>query len=106
MTHYKITTPSFVSLVVTSSDLIVQASPVLHWTVGLSFSDVRAYCRSYGWQIEPLCDDSQPDWLEYDGRVYQLHWNGEAIARITVIEDGEQRDILFDELPDVLRRAL
>lgn len=106
MTTYKITTPHFVAALVASSGHIVQAAPLLHWTVGCSFDTVRDYCRSYGWVIEPLCDDEQPTWLEYDGRAYELHWNDDHIVRITLHENGETRDITFDQLPNQLRGVL
>lgn len=106
MTTYKINTPHFVAALVVSSGTIVQAAPVLHWTVGGSFDAVRSYCRSRGWVIEPLCEDTQPTWLECDGRAYELHWLNDRIVRITLHENGEERDITFDELPDQLRRVL
>lgn len=102
MTTYRILTPSFVGTVVASGDTIIQAAPVLHWTVGGSFSSARDYFVRRGWRVEPVID-VHPDWLECDNRLFELHWAGETIVRITEHVDGETRDVMFDDLPSELR---
>lgn len=106
MTTYRVVAPHFVAGVIASGDLVYQAAPILYWSVGRSFSYLRDYCRAKGWSIEPLDDDTQPSWLEYDGLAYELTWHGDALSRITLHENGETRDLSYAELPEQLKNLL
>lgn len=106
MTTYRVIAPHFVAALVAQSDVVFQAAPILAWAVGKSFSNVRTYCSARGWHLEPLDDEAQPQWLEFDGLAYELHWNGNALMRVSVHEDGEARELSFDELPEQLKGLL
>lgn len=106
MTTYRILAPHFVAGVVADDDIIIQAAPIVGWSVGNSFTDFRDYCQKRGWLIEPLDDSSHPRWLEYEGRAYEIVWRDNAIVRITLHDEGEERDLRVDELPDVLKRLI
>ncbi len=106
MTTYKIIAPHFVAAVIASGDVVYQSAPILHWAVGRSFSYLRDYSRQRGWTIEPLDENTQPVWLEYDGLAYELCWHEETLARITLHENGETRDLTYDELPEQLKKLL
>ena len=107
MTTYRITSPHFVAAIVSSGDDIVQAAPILHWTVGKSVSYVTDYCKARGWQVEPMIEDSRPCWLEVEGQVYEIHWSlSGVITRITRHDGDEPHDLTFDELPEQLKRVI
>ena len=107
MNSYRVNAPHFVAgIIVTPDDLIIQAAPILGWTVGKNFPYVRDYCRSRGWIIEPLPQDSQPRWLEVEGQCYEIVWRNGVIARITLHEGNEPKDLSFDELPECLKKLL
>lgn len=106
MTQYRILSPNFVATLVEAGDAVVQSAPVLSWTVGMSFSTVRDYCQSRGWQIEPMLETHRPQWLEYHGTCYELEWRGNTLLRITEHSDGETRALSFSELPEPLQSLL
>jgi len=106
MTQYRILSPNFVATIVEAGDAVIQSAPVLSWTVGMSFALVRDYCQSRGWVIEPMLELHQPEWLEYHGVCYQLHWKNNTLLRITRHESGEAKDISFSELPFPLQQLL
>ena len=106
MTFYRIVSPHFVASVITNGHIVLQSAPVLGWTVGKTFPYVRDYCAARGWSVEPLDEPVHPDWLEVDGRVYELLWHGEALSRISLHEDGEVTELGYDELPEQLKELL
>lgn len=106
MNTYRIHTPHFIGAIITSDDLVLQAAPLLSWTVGNSFTYVRDVCNARGWQVEPLETAPHPSWIEYDGHVYELHWHNEALTRISLHENGEIHDLTYNELPDELKGLL
>jgi hypothetical protein len=106
MTTYRICAPHFVAALVESGDAVIQAAPILHWTIGKHFSEVRDYCKNRGWRIEPLPESARPHWLEYRGEVFELHWQDDWVTRVSRHTDGEIEDITFDELPEPLRNLI
>lgn len=106
MTTYKILTPSFVAHVVESGDAIIQAAPVLEWTIGKQFSEIRDYCRDRGWQVQPQIEDYVPTWLEHRGHLFEIHRENSIITRISLHENGEIIDITFAQLPAALQHLL
>jgi hypothetical protein len=106
MTTYKILTPNFVAQIVVSADAVIQVAPVLDWTIGKHFSEIRDYCRDRGWQIQPQIEEYRPTWLEHRGHLFEVHWNNETISRISLHEDGEIVDLTFAQLPTPLQHLL
>lgn len=105
MILYRITSPHFVAGLITNGDIIIQAAPILGWTVTKDFSYVRDYCRKKGWSVEPI-EDEQPSWLEIDGLAYEFTWKGDTLSCISLHEDGEVRELGYDELPEQLKELL
>jgi len=100
-------TPTFTAALIVSGDTVLQAGPVLSWTVGERFIMVRNHCKAKGWQIQPLIQDNPPAWFELDNIAYELHWHEGNITRITEHKrDGECRDLRYSELPDILKNLL
>lgn len=106
MTTYRISAPAFVGALIVSSDFVLQAAPILHWAVGKDFRYVRDYCAQRGWIVEPLPDEVRPNWFEFDGQAYELHWVEGVLTRVTRHDLNEERDLRFDELPEVLKQLL
>jgi hypothetical protein len=106
MTTYRISAPHFVAGIVASGDLILQAAPILSWAVGRDFGSVRDYCQRKGWQIEPVLAPRHPTWLELHGSAYELRWDGNRISSVVLHEDGEEKEMTFNELPDELKELL
>lgn len=107
MTSYRVHTPQFVVALIEAGDLVVQAGPLLHWTVGRSFTSVRDHCRARGWIIEPMIDPNPPTWLEVEGLAYELHWHDGRITRITKHErDEDPVDVTMADLPEALKGLL
>lgn len=74
--------------------------------MGKQFSFVRDYCQSRGWIVEPLDNEPHPQWMEFDGKAYELVWHGETLSRINLHEDGEIHELSYDELPEQLKGLL
>ena len=106
MTTYRINAPHFCAGLVVTGNLVIQSAPVLHWTVGRDFSFVRTYCEQRGWTVEPVTEDSRPQWLEAGDRLFELHWQDQRIVRISEHRDGDVHDVAFTELPEVMKEAL
>ncbi len=66
----------------------------------------RDYCNNKGWTIEPIPDHYEPEWLEISGQVYELKWKSGTLQRVTLHEDGEAKDLEWDELPEELKGLL
>ena len=106
MTTYKITSPAFVAGIIVGGDIVVQAPPVLGWSVGVSFISVRDYCKKRGWIIEPVADSIKPTMIELDGRVYEIRYRSNNIESIVLYEDGEERELSWSEVPEILKEQL
>ncbi len=106
MTTYRICAPHFVAACIVSGNIVIQAAPILHWTLGKQWEDVRLYFNQRGWAIEPQVASYEPEWLEVQGQVYELLWKDHVLARITLHQDGETRDLRYDELPEALKGLL
>lgn len=107
MTTYLITSPHFCVGVVVSHDHVVQTAPIIKWTLGKPFANVRDYCRKRGWTIEPCPTQSNPVWLEYDGVSYELGWDGDTVHRVIAYEPGvEPRELTARQLPQCLKNIL
>lgn len=107
MKTYQINAPHFCAGVIVSNGLVFQAAPILGWAVTKPFTTLRDYCQKRGWAIVPIEQKYEPQWVEWNNDVYELHWHEEVLCRIVLHERGEEPcDIAFDELPPLLRRAL
>lgn len=106
MTTYQIHAPHFCAGIIVSGDTVLQAAPILHWTVGRSFERTRSYFEQKGWRIVPVPTAAHPTWFEIDGAVYELRWKGSKINTIILHEDGDEQELTFDELPSQLRDLL
>jgi hypothetical protein len=106
LTTYTIHAPNFTAALVVSSDIVLQAAPILDWAVGKTFESVRDTCAKRGWIVEPRIENLRPRWLELKNKVYELKWNGNVVSRISLHEDGEVRDLTWNELPEELRKVL
>lgn len=106
MQTLRITAPHFVAAVVVSNDLVFQAGPVLHWSVGRSLQSLRDHCQQRGWQVEELHTPARPQMIEIDNHVYELKWNGNVITRVLLHEDGEIKSLRYVDMPEQLRKIL
>lgn len=107
MTTYRIVAPHFVAAIIVDLGKIVQAAPILGWSVGKEFTNIRDYAKGRGWTVEPLPESNGPEMIEFEGIVYELEWHGRAIVRITKHEEGEEDiDISFDELPEFVKEQI
>lgn len=106
MKTYRILAPHFTAGIEVSGDVVLQAAPILGWTVGKSFISFRDYAKARGWSLEPLDDRQRPQWIELEGRVYEIRWSGNTIIRISLHENEEVTDIKFDDLPDIIKRMI
>lgn len=102
MRKYRLEIPAFDTTIVVGSDRVLSTEPIFHAAVGSDFSAFRTYCEKLGWRIEPMLE--RPSSVEYKGDVFELHWTGDMVTRITLWhEEEEGRDITFSELPEVIR---
>lgn len=106
MTHYQIITPWFVAGLTEQGDKIVAATGELANYIGQDFGPVRDFARNKGWRIEPIIESTHPNTLEYNGQIFEFHWHDDTLMRITVTDLDDTRDILFDELPRVIKNLL
>ena len=106
MTTYKISAPHFVAALVEAGDRVVQAAPVLRWTVGKDFLTVRSHFIKSGWTVEPLPDNVEPSWLEHSGFLYELHWHRGHLTRITRHSSEGVEDISWYDLPDAIKNSI
>lgn len=107
MTSYRVHSPNIVVLVIEAGDLVVQSGPLLHWSVGRTFTSLRDYCKARGWLVEPLINPNPVTWLEDDNVAYELHWHKGRITRITRHDsDSDPVDVRFSDLPENLKALL
>jgi hypothetical protein len=108
MQYYRVTAPHFVAALAVETDRVLQSAPILSWSVGQQFEVVRDYCKQKGWEIEPLLNDSKPQLIEADGRIYRLHWNGGVLTRITVIDRSTEttHDVRYRDLPEKIKSIM
>ena len=107
MNLYQITAPHFCAAVVESNDLIFQAAPILSWSVGKPFSTLRDYAKARGWVVAAVEQRYTPEWVEYDGNVYEMYWKERVLTRIVLHEPGEEpRDMAYHELPEPMKGLL
>ena len=105
MTTYRITAPHFCAAVIESSGFVTQAAPILRWAVGRPWPYCRYHCEKQGWTIEPLNDD-KPIRFQVGDDIYELHWDGTNLSRITHVSESETEDIAYDDLPDEIKEML
>lgn len=104
MTSYRIVAPHFVAGIIVDLGRVIQAAPILGWSVGKEFSIVRDYCRDRGWEVQPIPELKVPTMIEYNGILYEFQWSGRAIVRITKHEEGEESvEVPFSELPEYVK---
>jgi hypothetical protein len=54
VTWWRIVAPHFVAGLCVQDGLVVEAAPILGWSVGRRWSEVRAYMVRKGWKGAPL----------------------------------------------------
>ncbi len=107
MTTYLIKAVEFSAAIVVGGDVVLQAAPALEHFIGCSFIKARSYCEQKGWSVQPVLEPLRPQWLEFNGKTYELKWNGDVITRIRLHQNGQApRDLRFAELPEQLRKAI
>ena len=52
-TLWQITAPHFCAGVVVVSNVVTEAAPILKWTIGKPWREVREYAKSKGWHGSP-----------------------------------------------------
>lgn len=105
MTSYQIYSSTVVYGVIVGGNTVLEAPPVLANFVARDFSHLREYAQLKGWQIVPVVEpEKRPRFLEFNQTTYEIIWRDDVIVRITEhLKDGNNRDIRFEELPQVLK---
>lgn len=100
MTTYRIVANHFVAAVVEDAGTVLQAAPILGWSVGRSFHSLRSYAEQNGWTVQPLpTEEDQVSTIKYGGATYEFFWYDGRIVRITQHSDSGSRDVAFSQLP-------
>lgn len=88
-------------------EYVTEAPPALDLAIGHTFDYLRTYAERKGWLIEPLVADKEhPSHVEYKGAVYLLIWRADSLRQIIKHENGEETELTYSELPEVVRRVL
>lgn len=106
MTTYKIITHSYSYEVDVSGYEIIDCRPNYFGIIGCRFSWLRDVVQRHGGTVIPVIEEERPHWLEYRGNLYEFHWQGDMLTRITLHQDGVPNDILFEQLPTAIQNLL
>lgn len=104
MRKYRLHIPAFDTTVSVINGKVTTNDPIIN-ARGADWEAFRRYCEKLGWRIDPMLE--RPESIEYRGSVYEFHWHGQDLARITLHpSDEDPRDIRYSELPEVIREML
>ena len=108
MTTYRIIAPHFVAAIIEDAGTVLQAPPVIGWTVGRDFPGVRDYFQQHGWKIQPVIPSSEVIvQAKYRDDLYEFAWGEDGvILRITRHNEDGSRDIHWNSVPASVRKAL
>jgi hypothetical protein len=108
MTTYRITSNYFVAAIIRDGDLVVQAAPVLGWTVRREWQQVLTYFNQRGWVVEPLIEEppNKVTNVSIDDEDFEIHYSHNQITRVTRSVDGDSVDLTHNELPELLKTLL
>lgn len=106
MKTYRVVAPHFISALIVDTDQVLQSAPILSWAVGKNWEVVRDYCKQKGWTIEPVIEDSHPQWVEVDGLAFELIWNGEVLTRVIKHSREGTVELRYRDLPEQIKNIL
>ena len=105
MQTYRITSPYFVAGIVREGDHVIQAAPILGWTVNRDWAEVLTYLNKRGFRVEPVLDET-PSHIRVQDLLVMLH--GNRIVSINRLDSNgvPYEEVEFDDLPSHQQEAV
>ena len=54
----------------------------------------------------PVLEVYHPQWVEVNGDVYELKWNGNVITRVLRYDESGPVSLRYNEMPEQVRKLL